>query len=168
MAARIYTRSGDEGETCLCSGERVAKHDLRVEACGTVDELQAFLGVVRAFTGKPCIAQDALALEGKLAGVMAELSTVGGSARVTDEDVDVIERRIDFYVEALPEAFAWQVPGESKASAFLHVARTVARRAERLACRLHAEAGLGVSLMRYLNRVSDLCHVMARYEDEVV
>lgn len=165
---KVYTGTGDAGETCLCSGERVAKHDLRVETCGTVDELQAFLGVVRAFTCKPCIAEDALQLEGGLADAMAEISTIDGAARVTIDDVEAIERRIDFYAEALPEAFAWQVPGASKASAFLHVARTIARRAERLACRLHADEGLGSSLLRYLNRVSDLCYVMARYEDEVV
>lgn len=166
--AKFYTKTGDAGETSLYSGERVAKHCKRIDAYGVIDELQAFLGMARSLAPAPEIAQDLFDVESKLMDVMAELATIDGDGRVTDDDVAVIERRIDFYTDALPEGFKWSVPGDSQASASLHVARTVARRGERMACGLNADEGVSSELLQYINRISDLCYAMARYVDEVL
>lgn len=165
--ATFYTRTGDSGETSLYTGERVPKHCLRLDSYGICDEVQAFLGLARAQTKSKLIAQDLFDVESKLMDVMAELASIGGEPRISSEDVEAIERRIDFYTDALPEGFKWSVPGDSLASANLHVARTITRRAERTMCQLNTEEEVSASLLKFINRISDLCYAMARYEDEV-
>ena len=163
---RYYTRTGDKGETALYSGERVPKTSLRVEAYGTVDELQSFIGYARTIAEDEDIDSDLKAVEGVLGGVMAELATTGGRTWIVEDDVTNIEALCDKYTQL---ASAWKpkfiVPGTSPASGALHVARAVARRAERRVF-AHAECEpVRAVLLQYLNRVSDLLYAMAVYID---
>lgn len=162
----IYTCTGDEGETSLRSSERIAKHSLRVEAYGTVDELQAFLGVARSFARNAQTSEDIKYMESKLVDVMSELADPQGAVVVSESDVQCIERLIDRYAGLLPEEFRWVLPGESRVSAFLHVSRTIARRAERVICELNFDEGVNQETLKLMNRLSDLCYVLARFEDE--
>ena len=140
----LYTRTGDEGKTSLATGRRVPKCSARVEAFGTVDDAD--------------IAADLLHVEERLYDAMAELADPEGAARVTAEDVAWLEDRIDHYA---PERFAFVVPGESEPTAALHVARAVARRAERRAVALAQAEEVSANVLQMLNRISDLCYAMA-------
>ena len=154
----LYTRTGDEGKTSLATGRRVPKCSARVEAFGTGDELQAQLGMARALVDDADIAADLLHVEERLYDAMAELADPEGAARVTAEDVAWLEDRIDHYA---PERFAFVVPGESEPTAALHVARAVARRAERRAVALAQAEEVSANVLQMLNRISDLCYAMA-------
>lgn len=165
---RVYTKTGDAGETSLYSGERVSKCCARVDAYGTVDELQASLGLARALAAHADARLAIRELQETLVRAMAELATVDGEPRVLDEDVKVLERTIDRFDACLPAVTSFQIPGDSAGSAALHVARTVARRCER-AVLLSAErdqVAVTPALFAFFNRVSDLCYVLARFEDE--
>lgn len=168
--ARVYTRTGDAGETSLYSGERVAKCCDRVECYGSIDELQAALGMARALCADERVCDTVRTVERMLVNVMAELATVDGDPRILPEDVSAIEAQIDAYEAFLPKGFTWRVPGDRRDSAALHVARTVARRCERalLRCMKTEGVAVGDELRVYLNRVSDLCYVCACYLDEAV
>jgi len=165
----IYTRTGDDGRTHLCAGPRVAKDDPHIEACGTVDELNAWLGLVRA---EP-LPQDIDAL---LHRVQHELFSVGADLAMPapatgvlgllgDGAVSQLEREIDLYDGQLPPLNEFILPGGTRAAALLHGARTVCRRAERrvvsLAAAQPAPHELD-SVIRYLNRLSDLLFVLPR------
>jgi cob(I)alamin adenosyltransferase len=164
----VYTRRGDDGTTALRTGERVPKDDAKIELVGTIDEAQAFLGVARAeaaaFPELRALLGD---LERDLWILMAEVTTgsssgrkpVPGETEVVQEMVDGLEATIDRHLaeERFPTAFA--VPGESRLSAALDVARTVVRRAERQAVGGALESSIARA---YLNRLSDLCWVLAR------
>ncbi len=163
---RYYTRSGDKGQTSLYSGERVQKNSLCVEAFGTVDELQSSIGYARAIAEDGQIDADLRAVEGVLGGVMAELATTGGKTWIVTEDVTNIEALCDKYTALASD---WKpkfvVPGDSPASAALHVARAVARRAERRVLSFADVEPVQPVLLQYLNRVSDLLYAMAIYID---
>jgi cob(I)alamin adenosyltransferase len=173
---RIYTRTGDGGQTRLATGEQVSKSDLRVEAYGAVDETNACLGLARLHTGDDP-ALDALLgrLQNELFDLGADLATppkadgAGGAMalRIVDSQVERLEQDIDALNAALPELTSFVLPGGTAAAAALHLARTVSRRAERDAIRL-AEAGapVGAPAMRYLNRLSDLLFVAARHANK--
>ena len=154
----IYTKGGDGGMTSLATGERVSKTDVRVVAYGTADELQAQLGMARAFIEDAQANEDVAHLERKLYDAMAELSSPGAPARITVEDVVWLEGRIDHYV---PQKFRFAVPGDDVPSAALHLARTVARRCERWVLALHDEVPLSAELLAFFNRISDFCYAMA-------
>lgn len=174
---RIYTRGGDTGETSLCSGERAAKDSLRMRAIGAVDEAQAALGMARALMGsgvgcgeRQCegrhegepTAQLVLhQAQCRLSGLMADLAEAGGDARVTAADIAELEGAIDAFSEQLPKTLQFSVPGDDPASAALHVARTVVRRAEREVVALAREEEVDACALAYLNRLSDLCYVLA-------
>ena len=159
---RYYTRTGDAGETSLYTGERVAKDSARIEALGAMDELQAHIGLARAYVADVDaeIAGELEAVEVKLVDVMAELASVGGAARVTAADVSALEATIDKYTDR--NRFEPVVPGTSVASASLHVARTVARRCER---RIITLADARPELLQYANRLSDLLFALAVHLD---
>jgi cob(I)alamin adenosyltransferase len=169
---RIYTRRGDDGSTGLFGGPRVGKDDLRVRAYGEVDELNSALGVARCeLQADPRLADlDAFSarLQSELFDLGAELATpdVQGAPRsvpVTQpEDVLRLEREIDRLEEALPELRSFILPGGARASAQLHLCRTVCRRAERLLVELSRHATVSAQALAYLNRLSDLLFVMAR------
>lgn len=174
---RIYTRGGDAGETSLCSGERVAKDSLRMRAIGAVDEAQAALGMARALARTGAGRDEGRCEEGregesaallalhqaqcKLSGLMADLAEAGGDVRVAAVDVAELEGAVDAFSEQLPKTLQFSVPGDDPASAALHVARTVVRRAEREVVALAREEEVDACALAYLNRLSDLCYVLA-------
>src|SRR5918996_4671348 len=168
---RIYTRTGDDGTTALGSGARRKKYDLRVAAYGTLDEVNAVLGVVRLYTREDKSFDAALSrIQNDLFDVEAELclSEKGpGGARltVTDAQVEWIEQEIDRLNADLQPLRSFVLPGGTPAASHLHLARTVCRRAERHVVELAARKDEGVSApaIRYLNRLSDLLFVAARY-----
>ncbi|MEQ8246362.1 MAG: cob(I)yrinic acid a,c-diamide adenosyltransferase [Alphaproteobacteria bacterium] len=164
---RIYTRGGDKGETSLVSGDRVPKHDLRVAAFGTVDETNAVIGLVRLHT-----TGDADALLGRIQDDLFDLGADLGnpsedmsdaSLRIVAAQVTRLEQEIDAMNADLSPLTSFVLPGGTPAAAYLHQARTVCRRAERLATELAAVAPINPEAVRYLNRLSDLFFVAARY-----
>jgi cob(I)alamin adenosyltransferase len=164
---KIYTRTGDAGETSLFDNTRVSKADPRVDAYGDVDELHAWLGLVRA-AGLPAdldeavvaIQRDLFALGAQLADPSHKVASRVTKAFVTDASVDRLERLIDTLEQELPPLSRFILAGGSTAGASLHVARTVCRRAERrMVALVPAPDAL---LIRYINRLSDLLFVVAR------
>ena len=164
---KIYTKTGDGGETGLFAGPRVGKDDARIEAYGTVDELNALLGVVRTAGVSPEIDAIVEKVQNDLFGVGAELATpdpkAKGIRRITAAEVTPLEDAIDRLDARLPRLKQFILPGGSPAAAQLHFARTVCRRAERRVVAL-AHRGESVSdyVLTYLNRLSDLLFVLAR------
>ena len=169
---RVYTRTGDDGETGLFGGPRVAKDDPRLEAYGTVDELNSVLGIVVAVLDHDdlkawlqSIQSDLFDLGGELATPEIEERIARGlpvGPRVTDEDIVGLERWIDALDEELTPLQRFILPGGTLASAQLHLARTVCRRAERRVLTLSHVAPVAGPILRYLNRLSDLLFTMAR------
>ena len=173
---RVYTRRGDHGETDLVGGKRVPKDDLRIESYGTVDELNAVLGVVRAVNAAESrrVAAtrelDAMLrrLQNELFDLGSELATPPdafqeGMFRVGAAEVKALETLLDRCQKDLQPLRSFVLPGGGRVSAFLHVARTVCRRAERDVLRLmRVEADVGEWPLAYLNRLSDLLFVLAR------
>jgi cob(I)alamin adenosyltransferase len=170
---RIYTKTGDDGTTGLLYGGRVAKNDLVTEAYGTTDEAVAVLGLARSLSGDDALAADLLTLQRELFVVGADLATNPDKRDRLEPEVSLVtptmvarlERRIDDLVADRPLQDAFVVPGANPASAALDVARSVIRRAERRVVELQA-AGREVNpdVRHYLNRLSDLVFVLARWE----
>lgn len=165
---KIYTKTGDQGETGLLGGTRVAKDDLRIEAYGAVDELNAVLGVARA-------AQIPAAIDPLLARMQNELFELGAELarpaippddqiRIRDDEIAALETDIDRFESTLPPLRQFILPGGTAAAAGLHLARTVCRRAERRLVTLarSAEDTVRPETIVYLNRLSDLLFVLAR------
>jgi cob(I)alamin adenosyltransferase len=173
---RIYTRTGDDGSTALGSGERRPKYDLRVAAYGTVDEVNAVIGVARLHAaGNPELDAVLARIQNDLFDVGADLCLPDkgkgpGGARldVTDAQVEWLERQIDRFNGELEPLRSFILPGGSAAAAYLHLARTVCRRAERLLVELKDRPGENVTAaaIKYVNRLSDLCFVAARFAND--
>lgn len=171
---RIYTRTGDDGTTSLGSGARRKKYDLRVDAYGTLDEVNAILGLVRLHTGAMLELDAALRrIQNDLFDVEADLclSEKGpGGARltVTDGQVEWLERQIDALNDSLAPLTSFILPGGSAASAYMHLARTVCRRAERIMVALRDQPDEEVSdaSLKYVNRLSDYLFVAGRYAND--
>jgi cob(I)alamin adenosyltransferase len=165
---KIYTKTGDAGETGLFGGPRVRKSDPRVEAYGDVDELNAEIGVVRALVEDPEIDRELALVQAELFCAGAELATPHGArARSAIPPVDPswtarLEKAIDAWEAELPRLAHFVLPGGTRTAAALHVARTVCRRAERRVVLLAAEAAVEPALLAYLNRLSDFLFVAAR------
>jgi cob(I)alamin adenosyltransferase len=165
---KIYTRTGDDGRTGVLGPGRWSKADPRIEAYGTVDELNAVLGVARATEGGDALASDLDAIQRRLFVVGAELATPDPAAlaklrRVADADVAALEAVIDRLEGDLTPLVRFIVPGGSPLAAQLHAARTVCRRAERRVVALGEATAIEPRLVRYLNRLADLLFVMARW-----
>ncbi|MDP7547661.1 MAG: cob(I)yrinic acid a,c-diamide adenosyltransferase [Alphaproteobacteria bacterium] len=165
---KIYTRGGDGGETGLSDGSRVAKDDLRVAAYGDVDELNAVIGLARRHAAGA--ADEMLArIQHDLFDLGADLSTPIAEApkhpplRIQDTQVERLEREIDALGEALSALNSFVLPGGTALAAQLHLARTVARRAERLATSLAGREAINPAALRYLNRLSDHLFQLARH-----
>jgi cob(I)alamin adenosyltransferase len=162
---KIYTRGGDEGQTSLGDGARVSKLDSRIAAYGTVDEVNAAIGLVLA---GPCPAEIAEALarvQNELFDLGADLSVPlenEARLRVTQPQVDALEDDCDRFNEALPELKSFVLPAGTEAAARLHVARTICRRAEREALVAAGVNDLNPLAFVYLNRLSDLLFILAR------
>src|SRR5687768_10807560 len=167
---RIYTRTGDDGDTALFGGGRVPKDDPRVEAYGDVDELNAALGLARAIEIMPRIDEVLVPIQRDLFGLGALLATPNPEkmrqqlekARIDDERVAQLEQAIDDGEAELEPLRAFIIPGGTPKAAALHVARTVCRRAERRVVHLKHEVELPELVVIYLNRLSDLLFVLAR------
>jgi cob(I)alamin adenosyltransferase len=165
---RIYTRGGDAGETSLGDGTRVAKHDLRVEAYGTVDEANAAIGLARL--AAPAEVDAMLArIQNDLFDLGADLCTpedgrkAAGALRIQASQVARLEREIDTRNAALKPLDSFILPGGSACAAHLHLARTVTRRAERLVAALAARETVNPEALKYLNRLSDHLFVLGRH-----
>jgi cob(I)alamin adenosyltransferase len=174
---RIYTRTGDDGMTSLGTGERRKKYDLRVAAYGTLDEVNAIVGLVRLHTQADPVLDAMLAhIQNDLFDVEADLCVVGdegkgpGGAKlnVTDAQVTWLEQQIDLLNEELAPLRSFILPGGSPAAAYLHLARTVCRRAERLIVELRDQPGESITpqALQYVNRLSDFLFVAGRYAND--
>jgi cob(I)alamin adenosyltransferase len=171
---KIYTRTGDDGTTALGSGRRVSKYDLRVEAYGTLDETNAAIGLARLHT-------KGTALDAMLARIQNDLLDLGadlcfpdetkdarGRLQVSDAQVERVEGEIDELNRELDPLRSFVLPGGSPAASFLHLARTMSRRAERLMVALASRPGepVGAAALRYINRLSDFLFVAARFAND--
>ncbi|MDT3684652.1 MAG: cob(I)yrinic acid a,c-diamide adenosyltransferase [Pseudorhodoplanes sp.] len=174
---RIYTRTGDDGTTSLGTGERRKKYDLRVAAYGTLDEVNAVVGLVRLHTqADPALDAMLSRIQNDLFDVEADLCVVGdqgkgpGGAKlnVTDAQVSWLEREIDQLNEDLAPLRSFILPGGSPAAAYLHLARTVCRRAERLMVQLRDQPGESITpqALQYVNRLSDFLFVAGRHAND--
>jgi cob(I)alamin adenosyltransferase len=170
---KIYTRTGDDGTTGLGSGERRKKYDLRVAAYGTLDEANAAVGIARLHTANDVTLDAALSrIQNDLFDVGADLCTPGkgrgpDGARltVTQAQVDWLESEIDRLNDDLAPLKSFVLPGGSPAAAYLHLARTICRRAERLIAELkdRPNESVGDEVLKYVNRLSDFLFVASRY-----
>lgn len=178
---RIYTRTGDGGQTLLVGGQRLSKADLRIESYGTVDELNAFIGAARVSTEELAAKYERLwAFAAILKRVQHELFNLGsilatlpadvspGQARITDAEITQLEREIDRANDELLPLRSFVLPGGNRLNADLHIGRTVCRRAERLLVRLSAVEEVPPEALRYLNRLSDALFVWSRWVNHIV
>lgn len=172
---KIYTKTGDDGTTALGSGERRPKFDLRVEAYGTVDETNSVLGLVRLHTAAEAPEIDAVLerIQNDLFDLGADLATPDTGEdlgyeplRITDQQVSALEAEIDRFNADLSPLRSFVLPGGSASAAHLHLARTVARRAERLMVELMAQETINPAGIRYMNRLSDFLFVAARHAND--
>lgn len=164
---KIYTKTGDNGTTSLFDGQRVRKDNLRVETYGTVDELNSIIGLAIAFdvpqqmkNDLMRINNDLFVLGGDLATPMNKQSKVN---RINEQHINWLEQKIDEYTERLPQLRNFILPGGSQSAAFLHQARTVCRRLERIAVSLSEIEDIGQFVLIYINRLSDYLFVAARF-----
>jgi cob(I)alamin adenosyltransferase len=166
---KIYTKTGDKGDTSLFGGQRVPKDALRIEAYGNVDELNSVLGIVRADNTEPRVEKVLAAVQDVLFHLGADLATPRSAAgkkavrRIEEKDCLPLEKHIDAIETELKPLRNFVVPGGSPVAARLHFARTVCRRAERSVVRLSRNEDIGDGTTVYLNRLSDLLFVLARY-----
>ncbi|HWQ55061.1 MAG TPA: cob(I)yrinic acid a,c-diamide adenosyltransferase [Bryobacteraceae bacterium] len=174
---RVYTRKGDGGQTRLVGGQRVAKDALRINAYGTVDELNSFIGLARATAeGDPQLAELSSILKRvqhelfNLGSILATMPEDVGPAqpRVTDHDIAQLEGEIDRMNSAVPPLRSFVLPGGSRINAELHVCRTVCRRAERILVALGREETLPPEPLKYLNRLSDALFVWSRWASHAI
>jgi len=174
----IVTKTGDQGETSLMYGRRVSKTDPRIEACGCIDELTSALGLARAICQDDVVDEQILAVQKDLIVVMGELATIpedqeryvkDGFKLTTNEMVDRLTERINDLEKNKALKFKdWVIPGGTVGSSALDVARATCRRAERSALTLSRQSQpFNLEIIRYLNRLSDLCWILARYLDNL-
>ena len=165
---KIYTKTGDDGTTSLVGGKRVSKTDTRLEAYGTVDELNAQLGLLATYTTDPTDAASVRWIQNRLFAVGGALATdtdcteVHESCKISDNDIRKIEEMIDIICKELPQQKAFILPGGCRGAAVCHIARTVCRRAERCILRLDREHKIDSNLPVFINRLSDYLFVMSR------
>jgi cob(I)alamin adenosyltransferase len=174
---RVYTRGGDRGETSLVGGQRIAKDSVRIESYGTVDELNAVLGLARVAGRRTPGGEEAerARLDALLDGIQHDLFDLGSDLATLPGDrhpnqpvvearhVAELESAIDAFNEGLPELTSFVLPGGGPVGAFLHQARTVCRRAERSVTTLARQEAIGEHCLPYLNRLSDLLFVLSRW-----
>lgn len=157
---RIYTRTGDAGETGTADGSRVSKGDMLIHAQGDIDELNSFIGLLASKADHAGLMKLINRIQHDLFNVGAELSL--SQPVITAEDVAYLEQQLDHYNADLPPLQEFILPGGGEAAALCHVARAVCRRAERNLVSLHCNTALSSELLAYINRLSDLLFVLAR------
>ena len=166
---RIYTGGGDAGATSLGNGERVAKSNIRVQAYGTVDEVNAIVGLVQAHLNDQSLETQLARIQNDLFDLGADLCTPQGkerktgALRMTDEQWLRLEEDIDAVNDGLEPLTSFVLPGGSMVAAHLHLARTVVRRAERIVCELAEREKVSEAALKYLNRLSDFFFVLSRH-----
>ncbi|HXU65108.1 MAG TPA: cob(I)yrinic acid a,c-diamide adenosyltransferase [Polyangia bacterium] len=176
---RIYTKTGDGGDTRLVGGQKVRKDALRIEAYGTIDELSACLGLARTELSQPGAPEGAapmaellLRVQNELFNLGSDLATLAADHRPTQPVIEprhtaALEQQIDEWNADLPELRSFVLPGGGRVAAALHLARTVCRRAERLIVRLAAAEQISPAIIPYVNRLSDALFVMSRHAARV-
>ena len=169
---KVYTKRGDKGETDLLGGSAARKDSLKVESYGCIDETSSFIGLARYYTKNKVI-------KGRLKEIQNKLLVLGGflasddkgkemmKDQIKEEDIKLLEEYIDEYNQKLPPLTHFILPGDDEVAAYFHVARTVVRRAERRIVSLAAQEDLNPLIQKYVNRLSDLMFVLARYSEEV-
>jgi cob(I)alamin adenosyltransferase len=165
---KIYTRTGDDGSTSLYSGERVSKTSLRVEACGTLDELNCAIGATRAASPMAPAEKYLATIQHHLFSLGADLATSGKRqcvARINPIEITWLETEIDRMASELPPLHNFILPGGSAAAAQIHLARAICRRAERAVVNLSQSEEISKDAVRFLNRLSDFLFILARYEN---
>lgn len=165
---KIYTKKGDNGTTGLIGGVRVPKNHIRVEAYGTIDELNSFLGILRgALKGENQITIERI--QNVLFVIGSQLASAPGAKmqlpEITDRDVELLEHQIDIITSGLPELRNFILPGGSSNGSFAHISRCVCRRAERLAVAISETEHVDELILKYLNRLSDYLFTLARWID---
>jgi cob(I)alamin adenosyltransferase len=165
---KIYTKTGDDGTTGLFAGSRVKKNNIRLETYGTLDEINAYLGVIRSFGLKPDINKILVAVQEKIFTICAKLASDDKGRQLTEpisfseNDVKMLEEAIDLYEQNLPELKNFIIPGDDQLGAFCHVARTVCRRAERQMVHFAGYYPLPMFSLEFINRLSDFLFVLSR------
>ncbi len=163
---KVYTKTGDQGTTGLLTGERIEKDSLRVEAYGTIDEINAALGLGRAWCTNTPVKEVIYTLQKMLMLIMAELASKDNSTQyITPEHISKLEQYIDNFDAQLPPLQHFLIPGETPGGAALDLARTVTRRGERQVIRLSRQEKINHDVLITLNRLSDLCFIMGRIEN---
>lgn len=161
----VYTKTGDKGMTGLFTGERIEKNSLRVEAYGTIDEMNSALGMARAHCKKEPVKQEIYKIQKLNALMMAELASIGAKPYILPEHIDAVERMIDELEAKLPALKQFIVPGATPGGAALDLARAIIRRAERRGVELAKQEEVRPDILILLNRLSDLCFVLMREEE---
>lgn len=165
----IYTKTGDKGSTSLFDNVRVSKDDIRVESYGTIDELGTWLGLAKNYVDDEEMYNTLQSIQNKLFTVATNLATEDLSKvkyHIVEEDILGLENIVDNYMGRLNNPTGFIVPGSGKKSAYLHVARTVCRRAERRIVSLSGVAEVDPLVIKYVNRLSDALYAMARFSEE--
>jgi cob(I)alamin adenosyltransferase len=165
---KIYTKTGDKGQTSLYDGTRIDKDSLRVESYGTVDELNSSIGFAIKFVEDDSIKESLKKIQMRLFFVAGELATIEEGKyiyKVREEDILALEKIIDDYIPKITGGDKFIVPGSSKAAAALHVSRTICRRAERRIITLKRHEEVSDILLKFVNRLSDVLYTYARYSE---
>lgn len=161
----VCTKTGDDGNTSLFTGQRVEKSSLRVDTYGTIDELNSVLAMARAFCHNMEVKEKLKFLQQYNSLLMTDIASIDKAPFITQKHVAAIESLIDTYENKLPSLTSFLVPGDTKGGAMLDFARTVARRAERMIWKLEKEELVHRTDRLYLNRVSDCCFMLMRWEE---
>ena len=169
---KVYTKRGDKGETDLLGGSAARKDSLKVESYGCIDETSSFIGLARYYTKNKVIKERLKEIQNKLLVLGGFLASDDKGKemmkdQIKEEDIKILEEYIDEYKQKLPPLTHFILPGDDEVAAHFHVARTIVRRAERRIVSLAAQEDLNPLIQKYVNRLSDLMFVLARYSEEV-
>ena len=165
---KVYTKAGDGGKTSLVGGIRISKTDVRLEAYGTGDELNSFIGLLCSSVNDNHVLEVLYRIQSNLFNVGTHLATdqsqtpLYESAKLPEGEVELVEKEIDNILSELPDKLGFVLPGGGRAGALAHVCRTVCRRAERRTLALAEQATVGTEIIQYLNRLSDYFFVLAK------
>jgi cob(I)alamin adenosyltransferase len=160
----IYTRTGDQGKTSLFNGQRVSKSDLRIEVCGTVDELNSMIGVVLSSKYQVLsIKRELIKIQSDLLGIGSKLASQGETLQGLSKRVEKFENLISEMTEQMPVLKNFILPGGGKTGAMLHLSRAICRRLERKIVALNNQEKIDSNILVYFNRLSDLLFTMARF-----
>lgn len=166
---KIYTKTGDKGDTSLFDNVRVSKDDIRVESYGTIDELGSWIGLAKNYVEDRKIYKTLEGIQNKLFTVASNLATKDSDKvrhYMSEDDIIELEEIIDKYMDKLNDPKGFIIPGSGKRSAYLHVARTVCRRAERRVISLSGIEEVDPLVIKYVNRLSDTLYAIARFLEE--